>query len=418
MSGSVQVKKIISLIILISTLLCSCSAPQKSVENKLVETESQYIKAIWISYYELSEFTSNKSEKEFTQSISKSFDNLNNQGFNTVIVQVRPCADAFYKSDIFPVSIYFNGIQGGEMDYDPLQIMCECAKSSSLRIEAWINPYRVSQDDDISKLCEDNIAAKWLNNDDKKSNVVVCDNKIFFSPASDDVKKIVIKGVEEIVKNYDIDGIHFDDYFYPTTDESIDENEFLSYKESGGNLLLDDWRRENVSDLIKKVYSTVKKIKPQVVFGVSPASNIEKNYNTLYADVEKWVREDGYIDYICPQIYFGFKNVYQPFMQTVKKWKKLCENTSTTLYIGLPLYKSGEVDDYASTEDDEAKNEFVNNSNIIARQIRYIEKIERIKGYFVFSYSYLEKQECEEEVSQMYEAMQDSNLLLRLLPIQ
>ena len=192
----------------------------------------------------------------------------------------------------------------------------------------------------------------------------------------------------------------------------------MSYKESGGKLLLDDWRRENVSDLIKKVYSTVKKIKTQVVFGVSPASNIEKNYNTLYADVEKWVREDGYIDYICPQIYFGFKNVYQPFMQTVKKWKKLCENTGTTLYIGLPLYKSGQLDDYASTEDDEAKNEFVNNSNIIARQIRYIEKIERIKGYFVFSYSYLEKQECEEEVSQMYEAMQDSNLLFRLLPIQ
>ena len=269
------------------------------------------------------------------------------------------------------------------------------------------------------KLTNDiNIGKPPTNNDDKKSNVVVCDNKIFFNPASDDVKKIVIKGVEEIVKNYDIDGIHFDDYFYPTTDESIDENEFLSYKESGGKLLLDDWRRENVSDLIKKVYSTVKKIKPQVVFGVSPASNIEKNYNTLYADVEKWVTEDGYIDYICPQIYFGFKNVYQPFMQTVKKWKKLCENTSTTLYIGLPLYKSGEVDDYASTEDDEAKNEFVNNSNIIARQIRYIEKIESIKGYFVFSYSYLEKQECEEEVSQMYEAMQDSNLLFRLLPIQ
>ena len=103
-------------------------------------------------------------------------------------------------------------------------------------------------------------------------------------------------------------------------------------------------------------------------------------------------------------------------MQTVKKWKKLCENTDTTLFIGLPLYKSGKTDDYASYDDDEAKNEFINNLDIISRQINYVEKIENIKGYFVFSYSYLENKECEEEVSRMYEAMQDNNLLCRLLP--
>lgn len=411
-------KKIISLIILISIILCSCSVSQNTGENNSAEPVQEYIKAVWISYYELSEFTVSKTENEFTHSISKSFENLKKHGFNTVVVQVRPCADAFYKSNIFPVSIYFNGEQGGEMNYDPLEIMCQQAKKTGLRIEAWINPYRVSQDDDFSKLCDENIAVKWYNSDDKKSNLIVYENKIFFNPACENVKQIIVKGVEEIVEQYDVNAIHFDDYFYPATDESIDENEFLSYRNSGGDMSLDDWRRENISDMIKRVYKAVKTINPDVVFGVSPASNIEKNYSSLYADVEKWVKEDGYIDYICPQIYFGFKNVYQPFMQTVKKWKKLCENTDTTLFIGLPLYKSGKTDDYASFDDDEPKNEFINNSDIISRQINYIKKIENIKGYFVFSYSYLENKECEEEVSRMYEAMQDSNLLFRLLPIQ
>lgn len=409
-------KKIISLIILVSIILCSCSASQINVESKSSESEQEYIKAVWISYYELSEFTLSKTEKEFTQGISKSFEKLKNQGFNTVIVQVRPCADAFYKSNVFPVSFYFNGKQGGDMNYDPLQIMCERAKSNSLRIEAWINPYRVSQDDDASKLCEENIAVKWLNSEDKNTNVIICDGKIFFNPASDEVKQIIVKGVEEIVENYDVNGIHFDDYFYPSTDESIDESEYFLYTKKGGEMSLEDWRRENVSDMIKKVHNAVKKINPDVKFGVSPASDIYKNYNSLYADVEKWVSEDGYIDYICPQIYFGFKNVYQPFMQTVKKWKKLCENTDTLLYIGLPLYKSGSVDEYASADDDEARNEFINNSDIIERQIKYIGKIENIKGYFVFSYSSLKNEDNEEEVSKMLEAMQDSNLLCRLLP--
>lgn len=408
-------KKVISLIILLSIILCSCSMPQKISENNTVESEQEYIKAIWISYYELSEFTLSKNEKEFSKGISNSFERLSKQGFNTVIVQVRPCADAFYKSEIFPVSIYFNGKQGGELAYDPLKIMCDYAKANKLRIEAWINPYRVSQDDDFSKLCDDNIALKWYENEDKKSNVIVCDNKIFFNPTCEEVNDIIVKGVEEIVKNYDIDGIHFDDYFYPTTDESIDENEYLSYTNNGGELSLGDWRRDNVSNMIKSVFNAVKRINPDVVFGVSPASNIDKNYSSLYADVEKWVKEDGYVDYICPQIYFGFKNIYQPFMQTVKKWKKLCENTNTTLYIGLALYKAGCVDEYASSEDDEARNEFIDNHNIISRQIRYISKIENIKGYFVFSYSCIDKEECKEEVSGILDAMQDSNLLFHLL---
>ena len=410
MSGSVQVKKIITLIILVVFCFSGCTVSDNGTKNiAQSDDKAEYVKAVWITYYELSDFTTNKTKTEFSSNISKVFKNLHNIGFNTVIVQVRPCADAFYNSDFFPVSEYFNGKQGSELIFDPLEIMCDLAHKNNLKIEAWLNPYRVSQSDDVSKLSDNNIAKKWY--EEKNNYVVACDKKLFFNPACKEVNELIVNGVEEIVKNYDVDAIHFDDYFYPTSKESFDKKEYEEYKKKKGTLPLADWRRENVSNLIKSVYSAVKKTKQNVKFGVSPASDLEKNYNSLYADIQKWVCEEGYIDYICPQIYFGFRNIYQPFMRTVKKWRKLCENTKVELYIGLPLYKSGKIDEYAGDED-EAKNEFVENTNIISRQIKYIEKLDKINGYFVFSYSCLNDKKLENEVSKMYEAMQSSSPLL------
>ena len=121
-----------------------------------------------------------------------------------------------------------------------------------------------------------------------------------------------------------------------------------------------------------------------------------------------WVKK-GYVDYICPQVYFGFKNVYQPFMFTVKKWVKLCENTNVDLYIGLPLYKANTKDEYAAENDSSIINEFKNNNDIIARQITYISKIDKIKGYYIFSYSQLSSENAKDEVSNMYEVMQSNS---------
>ncbi len=171
---------------------------------------------------------------------------------------------------------------------------------------------------------------------------------------------------------------------------------------------LADWRRQNVTNVVKKVYDTVKAANLSVEFGISPASDIENDKNKLYADVESWI-ENGYIDYICPQIYFGFKNIYQPFMFTVKKWAKICENTNVDLYIGLPLYKANTKDEYAAENDKTVINEFKNNNNIIARQITYISKIDKIKGYYIFSFSQLNSENAKEEVSNMFEVMQNSS---------
>lgn len=361
--------------------------------------KNEYRKAVWIAYYELSEFTKGKSEYEFEQKINDEFSKLSSYGFNTVTAQIRPCADAFYLSEYFPSSVYFNGTQGGEMLYDPLKIMCYVAQKYKLNIEAWINPYRVSQDDDYTKLSHDNFAIK-----NKKITKVV-DGKIYFNPAYDKVTDLIVNGVKEIVENYNISAIHFDDYFYPTQSKNFDKKE---YKKYGGDLSLTDWRRQNVTNMVKRVYETIKAVNKNIEFGISPASNIENDKNSLYADIETWVK-NRYVDYICPQVYFGFKNVYQPFMFTVKKWVKLCENTDVDLYIGLPLYKANTKDKYAAENDKSIINEFRNNNDIIARQITYISKIDKIKGYYIFSFSQLTSENAKEEVSNMLKVMQSNN---------
>lgn len=390
-------KKVIPLILILCFAFSSCSLPQNNTQP--VVQKNEYRKAVWIAYYELSEFTKDKSEYEFKQKINDEFSKLSSYGFNTVTAQIRPCADAFYLSEYFPSSVYFNGTQGGEMLYDPLKIMCSVAQKHKLNIEAWINPYRVSQDDDYTKLSPDNFAIK-----NKKITKVV-DGKIYFNPAYDKVTDLIVNGVKEIVENYNISAIHFDDYFYPTQSKNFDKKE---YKKYGGDLSLTDWRRQNVTNMVKRVYETIKAVNKNIEFGISPASNIENDKNSLYADIETWVK-NRYVDYICPQVYFGFKNVYQPFMFTVKKWVKLCENTDVDLYIGLPLYKANTKDKYAAENDKSIINEFKNSNDIIARQITYISKIDKIKGYYIFSFSQLTSENAKEEVSNMLKVMQSNS---------
>lgn len=390
-------KKVIPLILILCFAFSSCSLPQNNTQPVVQKNECR--KAVWIAYYELSEFTKGKSEYQFEQKINDEFSKLSSYGFNTVTVQIRPCADAFYLSEYFPSSVYFNGTQGGEMLYDPLETMCSVAQKYKLNIEAWINPYRVSQDDDYTKLSPDNFAIK-----NKKMTKVV-DGKIYFNPAYDKVTDLIVNGVKEIVENYNISAIHFDDYFYPTQNKNFDKKE---YKKYGGDLSLTDWRRQNVTNMVKRVYETVKAVNKNIEFGISPASNIENDKNNLYADIETWVK-NRYVDYICPQVYFGFKNVYQPFMFTVKKWVKLCENTDVDLYIGLPLYKANTKDKYAAENDKSIINEFKNNNDIIARQITYISKIDKIKGYYIFSFSQLTSENAKEEVSNMLKVMQSNS---------
>lgn len=389
-------KKIIFALVAVMLLFLSgCNINQSQESNKTL-VGSQYIKSVFISYYELSEFTCESNESEFKQKINKAFKELSSNGFNRVTVHIRPCADAFYKSDYFPVSEYCFGEQGAELIYDPLEIMVELAHKHNLSIEAWINPYRVSQNDDFSKLSSSNMAFQWRNTD----KVCTVDGAIYFNPSDDEVISLIVNGVGEVAQNYGVDSICFDDYFYPAKSSDIDKNNYEKYKKDGGDKSLQEWRRDNVSAMVSAVYAKIKEINPTITFGISPASNIENDYSSLYADVEKWMNNEGYVDYICPQIYFGFQNENQPFMQTVKKW---CSSSNCDLYVALPLYKASKEDEYAG---DGGRLEFLNNSNVISRQVIYLSKIEQIKGFYIFSYSSLKNND---ETKNLYSAMQNSS---------
>jgi uncharacterized lipoprotein YddW (UPF0748 family) len=383
-------KKIIASFLLI-IILAGCTMTQS--DDKATDSTEQYVKAVWITYYELSGFTQNTTEQEFKKSINKAFKELSAKGFNRVTVQVRPFADAFYNSQYFPVSAYCFSQQGSDLIFDPLEIMAEYAHKNNLQIEAWINPYRVSSSNDFTQLSNDNIALQWKDTE----NLITCDSGIYFNPASSDVTELISKGVKEIVENYDIDSICFDDYFYPSTDEDIDSNSYSEYIKNGGESSLADWRRNNVNEMIKSVYNAIKSVNENVTFGISPSSNISNNYNTLYADVEKWCTEDGYVDYICPQIYYGFQNESQPFMKITKQWVQMAD---CTLYVALPLYKVDKEDEFAG---DSGINEFIDNNNIISRQVTYLSKISDVSGYYIFSYSSLKDND---ETNNLYSAMQ------------
>lgn len=378
-------KKVILIIFSLIFIFCGCSVSEQPGSGN--NSDMDYVKSVWITYFELEQMTtSSETAQDFEKTIKSAFKLIKNIGLNTVTVQVRPCADAFYRSDYFPVSEYCFGVQGAKLKYDPLQLMVETAHDLGLRIEAWINPYRVSKSNDINTLCDSNQAKLWYSNEETKNFVYISD-KIYFNPARSEVTQLIVNGVKEIVSNYSIDGIHFDDYFYPTTLEDIDAAEYEEYVNAGGEMTLADWRRENVSTMVKSVYSAIKEINPEVQFGISPQSKVSTDYGTLYADVERWASEEGFVDYICPQIYFGFYNEVQPFTRTAKEWNERA--TAAKLYVGLPLYKAGQEDTFASADEDYAINEFIENNNIISRQIIYLQNLQNVSGYYIYSYSYL-----------------------------
>ncbi len=353
------------------------SSSQAEVNNTQAPTGET--RAVWISYLEYQSIMQGKSKSQFTNSIKTMFANIASDGFNTVFVHVRSHSDAMYNSDIYPWSVYCTGTEGNNPGYDPLEIMVNEAHNKGLRIEAWINPYRIKGNSNTSKIAKNSPAYKWLNTD----KVIVLNNGIFYNPADEEVINLIVSGVEEIVRNYDVDGIHFDDYFYPTTDASFDKNHYNEYKANGGTKGLAAWRRSNVNTLIKRVYSAIKNIDSSCRFGVSPAGNMDQNYDTLYCDVYTWVTSAGYVDYICPQIYFGFNNKSRPYLTVLDEFSKMIIRSDIELIIGLAAYKIGAEDTYAGAN---GKTEWQENTDILARQITAARNEKYYGGFALYRY--------------------------------
>lgn len=348
--------------------------------NKVPIMKEEEERGIFISYIEYTKYFDNKNKEEIKLEIENMISTIKEYGFNFIILQVRPFSDAIYHSTIFPSSWTVASEEGKKLPLDILDYFIKIAHQNDIKLHAWINPYRIRNDTNTSKISKENPAYSWLGT----NHVKVIENKgIYYNPASKEVENLIIRGVEEIVTNYDVDGIHMDDYFYP--DDTIDLENFEEFKNT---ISLTDYRLSNINHLIKSIYQKIKEINPQVLFGISPDGNIENNYEHHYADVKTWLQEEGYIDYIMPQIYYGFFNENKPFIQTLNEWKNLIK-TDIKLIPALALYKVGTIDDYAIS----GKNEWIEHSNIITNQIKVLRNQKKIDGYSLFRYDYLVNEE-------------------------
>lgn len=301
-------------------------------------------RAVWISYLEW-QSADFSSEDAFRAQMGSWFDQYAAMGLNTVLAQVRPFGDALYPSAIFPWSSVCTGTQGLDPGFDPLAVLVEEAHARGLRLEAWLNPYRLALNDTVpGAFSADNLATvhpEWVKQ---------AAGGQYLDPSRQDVRDCIAAGVQEILDGYAVDGIHLDDYFYPTTDEAFDAAEYAA---AGTNLSLEDWRRENVNALVRQLYQLVHtggRTAGAVPLGISPQGNNDNNYAQQYSDAALWLSTPGYIDYAMPQVYWGYGyttgsgSTRFAFENITAEWLALPRAEGVALYFGLGAYRIGDGD--------------------------------------------------------------------------
>ncbi|MBR5881835.1 MAG: family 10 glycosylhydrolase, partial [Clostridia bacterium] len=231
-------------------------------------------KAIWLSQFDMEPIYTDggkqRAEADFRNRMKKVLDNVVKDGFNTVVLQLRPNADSIYPSDVYPPSKYAAGSYAGDFTYDPVAIIMELCKERNLSVHGWINPMRGMTEDEIKQVDDKYLIKQWYNDASKKGDYIVFVNKNWYlNIAHPEVRALICDGAAEILEKYDMDGVHMDDYFYPTTDPSFDQKAYNAYKNDGGKLSLADWRKDCLSTLVAELYATVKTHDLRALFGIS-----------------------------------------------------------------------------------------------------------------------------------------------------
>ena len=388
-----------------SVAVNAAAASDAQTEQTTVNTDEY--KAFWFSYYDYTAYRAKYKKrnattfkKYFTQAVKKG----KSLGMNCIIVHVRPFGDAMYKSKYFPWSKCISGKQGKNPGYDPLKIMTQVAHANGMKIEAWINPYRVaSGSTNYKKLSTKNPARKWHNKKKTRRNVLAYKGSLYYNPAKAQVRNLIVNGVKEIVENYDVDGIHMDDYFYPAFSSSnvnsaFDAKEYRASTMAKGKQNIVSFRREQVNMLVKAIHSAVKSIDPSVTFGISPAGNIDNltSRYSYYVDINKWLNSSDYVDYICPQIYWGFKHPYAKFDRVTDRWMNTAKSKKVKVYIGIAVYRAGHNIGAGSAE----RREWRSDANILKKQVQYARK-KGCDGFAFFDYQDLKSKKSAKAVKQL-----------------
>ena len=362
------------------------------------------MRAVWVPYLSLDQSKIGQGQEAFQKAFDEIVSQAKEYGLNTLIVHVRPFGDAMYPSEIYPWSHLLTGTQGGDPGFDPLEYMVRKTHEAGMQFHAWLNPLRIQSKGTPSILAPDHLYTQWREDSDPNNDdwVVDWEEGKYFNPAYPEVREKIIEGIREIVENYPVDAIHFDDYFYPTSDGAFDEKAYQAYTESVGEgvpLTLPQWRIANINTLVSGVYSAIKSINPQVQFGISPQGNITNDLN-MGADVETWASQKGYVDYLCPQIYVNFDHPLLPFNQTADQWRQMTTAEGVKLYIGLAVYKAGSEDADSGT--------WNGKTDILQREIEYSRSL-GCDGIMLYSWDYMDTSQTQEEVANVIKIFQEGS---------
>ncbi len=376
--------------------------PNKSTTK--ASEASQELRGVWISCYDHIS-AAGKTKSEYKAATDAMFKAIKDCGLNTAFVHLRAFSDAFYESEIYPYSSFIAGKEGADLSFDPFEVMLNSAKNHGISVHGWINPFRVSTKADVSLLSQQNPAKQILDSGNAEGEICVLSNGIYYNPSCTSNHKRILDGVKEILSKYDIDGIHIDDYFYPSTEETIDKKQYSEYISEGGTLSLFQWRKAHVDSFVSSLYSAVKAADPALTVSISPAAEIDKNLTQLYADCELWLTSAGYADIIIPQIYYGFKHETFAFPDMLKQWSLLPRNSKVKLACGIAAYKCGQTDKYAGT----GSSEWRENSDILARQLSTLRSNKSYSGFVVFSYRDLISETCKTEIQNLKDTIKTGN---------
>lgn len=367
----------------------------KEVMNKIGDINGVWIASVFnINYPSRADL----DKAELQSELDKIVETTKKAGLNTIFFQVRPQSDALYDSKIYPVSKYMS--TKGELELDALAYLIEAAHKENIAVHAWINPVRVTSKSGVET---DDLAEGNPAREHPEYVVRYGDGKLYYDLGIPEVRELICRGVEEIVRNYAVDGIVFDDYFYPYpvryTDEKTgesrayefeDRHTYKQYNEAG--LDIEDWRRNNVNMLVESVYKTVKQIDLSCIFGVSPFGIWEngygdesgslttgtESYSELYCDTLAWI-DGGYVDYIAPQLYWTNETASAPYDHLCDWWQERVSGKKVRLLISHGAYRY--------------ENDWIDPFGIMTSQIEYASQKHHYKGSLFYGYGAIAKNE-------------------------
>lgn len=381
------------------------------VPEQMIQREEQF-RGVWVSTVYNLDFPSEKgmSKANYKAEYIKLLDNLEDLNMNSLIFQVRPKLDAFYKSDINPWSEYLTGKQGKAPNWDPMEWMIEETHRRGMEFHAWFNPYRVTTAKENEKSIKEQLSGLSEKNWARRNPEYVYrfDGRLYLNPGEPEVIEHINKTVMEVVENYDIDAVHFDDYFYPFKRSKGlyfqgELRSFEKHKDKTNNV--DEWRRNNIDSLVEKLHTSIEGYNEEngkaVQFGISPFAiwghkngnqiwsrsvgshtplTSSTSYDNQFADTRKWVK-NNWVDYIAPQAYWTFDEKAAPYGELVHWWTEVVKDTDVNLYIGHANYRINES----------SKNSSWKNPEEICNQLKFNSQYDEIKGSIFFRYKYLLK---------------------------